>query len=75
VKTTIENQLREELDRLAPDQQLQVLAFARAIAGKSPRGVTGASLTGFNGTIEPADLAVIAGAIDEACEQVRVDEW
>jgi hypothetical protein len=70
----IEKQLCEELDRWAPEQQLRVLAFARAMAGKSPHGVAGKSLTGFSGTIEPADLVVIAGAIDDACEQVRLDE-
>lgn len=75
MKPTIEKELREQLDRLAPEKQRLVLEFARALAGMSPcRGVPGESLTRFGGTIERADLVLITEAIDEACEQVRLDE-
>ncbi|MBI4482175.1 MAG: hypothetical protein HY652_04710 [Acidobacteria bacterium] len=72
---TLEKELREQLDRLAPEKQRQVLEFARALGGTSLRGVPGESLSRFGGTIEAADLVVITEAIEEACEQVRLDEW
>ena len=75
MKMTIDRQIEEHLDRLAPEQQRRVLEFARALAETSQRGVTGASLRRFCGGIDAADLAAIAGAIDEACERVRTDEW
>lgn len=75
MKTTVDKQIREQLDRLAPEQRRQVLEFARALTGTSPHGVTGASLGRFGGTIDAADIVVIAEAIDQACEQVRIDEW
>mgnify|MGYP001565059199 CR=1 FL=1 len=71
----IERELREQLDQLAPDKQRQVLNFARTLATEKSRGVSGKVLTRFGGTIAKDDLAVIARAIEEGCEQVNPDEW
>jgi len=75
VTPTIEKELREQLDRLAPEQQRQVLEFARALGRTTTSGVPGESLTRFGGSIEAGDLVVIKEAIEEACEQVSLDEW
>jgi hypothetical protein len=78
VNQTLENELRQHLDRLQPEQQEQVLAFARALsaAQRAPvRGVPGQSLIRFGGAITAADLDTIARAIEEACEKVHPDEW
>lgn len=40
-----------------------------------PRGVPGVELLRFTGTWDPQDLQVMAQAIEEACEQVNIDEW
>jgi hypothetical protein len=55
-------------------QQRQVLGFARALAAKK-RQASGRALKQFAGTIAKEDLARIAEAIDEGCEQVNPDEW
>lgn len=70
----IERELREQLDRLPPDQQRQVLDFALTLAAVESRGLPGKALTRFGGTIEKDDLAAIARAIEEGCEQVNPDE-
>jgi len=74
VNPTIEKKLREQLDRLAPEQQRQVLEFARGLGGTSPPAVSGRSLSRFSGAIEADDMVVIMAAIEEACQQVRLDE-
>jgi hypothetical protein len=71
----IERELREHLDQLAPDQQRQVLNFARTLAAAKIPGVAGHALTRFAGTIAKDDLAIISTAIEEGCEQVNPDEW
>lgn len=72
---TLDKELREQLDRLPPEQQRQVLDFARALATKQIRGVPGHALRRFGGVIAKEDLALVARAIEEGCEQVTPDEW
>ncbi len=71
----IERQLREQLDQLAPDQQRQILNFARALAATRAGGVSGQILARFGGAIAKDDLVIISQAIEEGCEQVNPDEW
>ena len=71
----IEKELREQLDLLPVAQQRQVLDFVRALAAKKCQAASGQALNRFAGTIAKEDLALIAEAIDEGCEQVNPDEW
>jgi hypothetical protein len=71
----IEKELREQLEQLPAAQQRQVLDFARALAAKKRQATHGGALTRFAGAIAKEDLALIAAAIDEGCEQVNPDEW
>jgi hypothetical protein len=71
----IEKELREQLDLLPVAQQRQVLDFVRALAAKKGQAASGQALNRFAGTIAKEDLALIAEAIDEGCEQVNPDEW
>ncbi len=71
----IEKELREQLDLLPVAQQHQVLDFVRALAAKKGQAASGQALNRFAGTIAKEDLALIAEAIDEGCEQVNPDEW
>lgn len=73
--TSLEKDILEELDRLDPSQQLQVLHFVRALVLTRPAGVPGKDLLRFAGTIDAQDLAIMTQAIEEGCEKVNPDEW
>lgn len=75
MNSAVEQELREQLERLAPAQQRQVLEFARTLAAAHIRGVPGKTLARFAGTISKDDLATITAAIAQGCEQVNPDEW
>lgn len=71
----IEKELRKQLDKLPAAQQRQVLDFARTLAARKRQIASARALSEFAGTIAKEDLALIAQAIDEGCEQVNPDEW
>jgi hypothetical protein len=71
----LEEQLREELNRLPPGQQQRVLEFARSLPAKEARGVPGKALIRFGGVIQRDDLLVIEAAIEAGCEHVNPHEW
>jgi hypothetical protein len=75
IDTTLERELREELEHLNPDQQRQVLDYARSLTNGASVGVPGTALLGFIGLIPPDDLKLMEEAIEEGCEQVDLDEW
>lgn len=73
--TGIENELRTVIHHLLLPQQQQVLEYARSLANLPLRGVPGASLLRFAGTIEADDLELMKQAIEAGCEKVDEDEW
>lgn len=75
VDAAIHNELTNFLGRLPVSQQRQVLEFARTLVAAPPRGVPGADLLRFAGTIEADDLDKMTQAIEEGCERVDADEW
>ena len=64
----------EEVNDLSPVQQREVLAFARSLKAKL-RGVEGASLLNFAGSITSSDLTQMREALEEGCERINVVEW
>lgn len=70
---TLTAKISAVLGELPPEQQRQVLEFARSLKPQ-PRGVTGASLLSFAGSIKRDDLSQMQQAIEE-CERVDLDEW
>ena len=70
---TIREQIIEQVDRLDDNRRKQVLDFARRLT--SPSGTAGRSLTGFIGSIDPADLDAMAKAIQEGCEEIDSNAW
>ncbi len=66
----IERELRQQLERLAPEQQRQVF-FARALPAPISPGVSGEVTARFAGTIPKDDLAIVSRAIEEGCERVN----
>ena len=75
INPTVEKELHQHLDKLPLEQQRQVLNFARALSVAQVHGVPGQSLIRFGGSIQAADLAIMAQAIEDDCEQVNLDEW
>ncbi len=75
MEPAIEKELLKQLKQLGPEEQRRVLDFARTLATFKRCGAPGQSLIRFGGAIDAADLAVIAQAIEEGCEQVNPDEW
>lgn len=73
--------LREELlrnlEKLSPEKQRELLAYARRLAESTSsfKGTAGKDLVIFAGAIEPGDLAKIAQAIEEDCERVDHSAW
>jgi len=65
----------ETLKALPLVSQLQVLDFTRALAQSVPRGVPGARLMRFAGSIPPEDIKLMSEAIERGCEQVDTNEW
>jgi hypothetical protein len=74
IDTTVQKQLREQLEHLPAEQQHQVLEFARSLVKAKGSGVPGKDLLKFAGTIGAEDLIAIEKAIQEGCEKVNLDE-
>ncbi len=74
IDTTVQKQLREQLENLPAEQQHQVLEFARSLVKAKGSGVLGKDLLKFAGTIGAEDLIAIEKAIQEGCEKVNLDE-
>jgi len=73
--STFEEELREELNRLAPGEQQEVLEFVRSLAAKEGRGVPGKALLRFGGMIQQDDLSLMEAAVEAGCERVHPHEW
>lgn len=75
MKPATEKELMKQLEQLGPEEQRRVLDFARTLATCKQCGTPGKSLIRFGGAIDAADLAIMAEAIEEGCEQINPDEW
>ena len=60
---------------LPPPQQEQALAYVRQLESATDHLVGAETLAQLAGSIAPADLAVIAAAIDADCERVDATGW
>jgi hypothetical protein len=75
-KPLLEEEILDVVHRLKPEEQQQVLDFARALPGSSrPRGVPSSSLLKFGGLFPKEDWEEIMKAIEEDCERIDYDEW
>jgi hypothetical protein len=71
----LEKEICGYLHQLPLEQQRHVLEFVRALAAVRARGVPGQALLRFAGTIDASDLATMAEAIEEGCEQIHGEDW
>ena len=68
------SKIHTELGDLGPDAQRQVLEYVRSFKQR-PKGMSGAELRKYIGTISAADAKSMIDAIEAGCEQVNLDEW
>jgi hypothetical protein len=73
VQTSYEQEILEQLHSLNADQQRQVLQFVRSLS--APEGIPGKALLRFVGMIPTDDLAIMAQAIEEDCENIDLNGW
>lgn len=71
----LERELHERAAKLGPEEQRQVLEYARALGEASQRGVPGEALLRFANSIPADDLREIAQAIEEGCEHLDARAW
>ena len=76
-KPLLEEEILNVVHRLKPEEQQQVLEFARALPGNSrPRGVPASQLFELaKDLFDPEDVKEMMKAIEEDCERIDYDEW
>jgi hypothetical protein len=75
VNFALEQELRDSLAALAPEQQRQVLEYARSLGAAPRQGVPGEALLRFAGTMSREDAAELALAVEEDCEAIDPHGW
>jgi len=74
MSTDLPSQIHSELAGLDATKQRQVLAFVRTLR-QAPKGISGAELKGFAGTLSEVDARSMIEAIEAGCEQVDPNGW
>ena len=64
----LKTELLEQIEKLTPLQQKQVLDFALELSGELSKRYPGKNLLKLVGTISPEDLEIMKQAIEEGCE-------
>jgi len=72
---SIKEKIIEQIEKLNPEQQKQILNFAKVFELGKSKGVKGKELLRFSGAIEKSDLDIMELAIEEGCEKVNVNDW
>jgi hypothetical protein len=78
VAVSLKEQLLSEFDQLSPEQQQQVVEFARGLKrSKLPPGTPGEVLIALAKELNfsSEDLAEMATAIEEGCENIDWEGW
>ena len=68
---SVPDEIAARVRRLPPAEQRQALAYVETLE----RAARGTVLAAFAGSIPPADLVVMAAAIEADCERVDAGEW
>jgi len=74
MSTDLPSEIHAELSSLSSTQQLAVLEYLRQLK-KSPKGMTGAELLNFAGTLSEAEANEIRRSVERDCSKVDSDEW
>ncbi len=70
IVSKLETEICAYVHQLPLEQQRHVLELVRTLVAAQVHGVPGQVLLRFAGTIEASDLATMAQAIEDGCEQV-----
>lgn len=70
LQTSIKEDIVSMLDKLTPEEQRKVLDFTRSIYTRLPEGISGIDFRQFAGLFPAEDLAEMAAAIEEGCENI-----
>ena len=71
----LKKELLEQIEKLTPLQQKQVLDFTLRLSGQLSKCYPGKKLLELVGTISPEDLKIMKQAIEDGCEQIDESEW
>lgn len=71
----VREQIAEQVERLQPELQEQVLRFVTSLSGLSQAGEKGTLLRRFAGSLDPLSARQMTQAIEKECEQVDAGEW
>ena len=66
----LKKELLEQIEKLTPLQQKQVLDFTLRLSGQLSKRYPGKKLLELVGTISPEDLKSMKQAIEDGCEQI-----
>jgi hypothetical protein len=74
---SIKEQIVNELDRLTPDQQQQILTYAKQLVGVLPSGTSGNVLLNRMDSFhfEPGAVDEMLKIIEADCERIDWDGW
>ena len=75
IEPSLKDALSRELARLDEADRKKVLEYARTLAERTPRRVSGASLLPLAGSVPGADMDEMEAAIEEGCEKVNPGAW
>ena len=64
----LKKELLEQIEKLTPEQQQEVLDFTMELSGELPEGTPIKEFLKFAGTIPLEDLKEMKQAIEEGCE-------
>lgn len=77
INISLREQLLEAFDKLAEEQQKQVVGYIRSLNSELPPPIPGEVMLERARQInfDPADLAEMQQAIEEGCERIDWDGW
>ena len=70
----LKTELLEQIEKLTPLQQKQVLDFALELTGELAKRYPGKNLLQFAGTISKEDLEIMKQAIEEGCGMASLSQ-
>ncbi len=71
----LKQKLLEQIEKLTPLQQKQVLDFTLGLSGELSKRYPGEKLLKLVGTISKEDLEIMKRTIEEGCDQIDESEW
>jgi hypothetical protein len=71
----VRQEIANQVEKLPPDMQEQVLRFVASLSVSAPMGVNGARLRQFSSSLDSVSARQMIQAIDEECERVDARDW